>query len=183
MNQSLGHQLEMAIDRNGGTKADVQALCEGDVFAMVLSYVRGKKEKTMKPIIDLDADPMIPKDWTVKEHIKGGQFEFDPKRVALYLDEAQQGGGTIVGKKLRQKLKSKGVYNANLLDFLLAHPKLISKKWKGKFIFFWGTIYRNSNGYLCVRCLYWGGVRWDWNYDWLDSDFDGDDPAVVSASN
>ena len=178
------NEIKLAARRAGATNADLKLLSEGDTFAKILPVLRGFAEVTsIKPIIDLDVDPMIPTDWTVKEHIKGGQFEFDPKRVALYLDKAQQGGGTIVGKKLRQKLKSKGVYNANLLDFLLAHPELIPKKWKGKFIFFWGTIYRDSSGYLCVRCLRWDGDRWGWDYYWLVNDFSGVSPAVVSASN
>jgi len=38
--------------------------------------------------------------------------------------------------------------NANVLDYLLAHPELIPEDWKNKYVFFWGTIYRYSSGGL-----------------------------------
>ena len=140
-------------------------------------------EDVTKSIVDLDADPMVPNDWTVEEHINGGQFEFDSKRVILHLDEGQQDGGVVVGNELRKKLEGKNVYNANLLDFLLAHTDLIPEEWKGKTVFFWGTIYRRLDGYLYVRCLCWNDGRWRWNYNWLDGDFYGLYPAAVPASN
>ena len=71
--------------------------------------------------------------------------------------------------------------NANILDYLLAHPELIPEEWKGKYIFFWGTIYRLSDGRLCVRYLIWNGSEWDWSYDWLDDDFNSDSPAALAS--
>ncbi len=136
-----------------------------------------------KHLIDLDADPFVPDGWQVEEHIKGGQMEWDPSKVVLYLDEKQKNGGVIVGNKLRKKLNGKPVYNACLLDYLLAHPELIPEEWKGKAIFFWGTIYRGSDGYLRVRYLVWRGGGWHWHCNWLVHDFNGDDPAAVPASN
>ena len=178
------NEIKLAARRAGATNADLKLLSEGDTFAKILPVLRGLAEVTItKHIIDLDADPMIPNGWTVEKHTKGGQFKFDPRQVVLYLDKEQQDGGVIVGNKLRQKLEGKGVYNANLLDFYLANPQLIPEEWKGKFIFFWGTIYRDSGGILCVRCLRWGGGGWYWDYSWLGHGFDGDVPAVVSASN
>ncbi len=41
---------------------------------------------------------------------------------------------------------------------------------------------RNSDGNLCVRYLYWNDGRWDWNYNWLDNDWNADNPAAVLAS-
>ena len=35
-----------------------------------------------------------------------------------------------------------------------------------------GVLYnRNSDGNLYVRYLYWNGNRWNWNYNWLDNDW------------
>ena len=42
--------------------------------------------------------------------------------------------------------------------------------------------YRNSNGNLCVRYLYFDGNRWNWNYNWLDNDWNGNNPAVCLAT-
>jgi len=131
-------------------------------------------------IIDCDADPFLPQGWKVESHKKMGQFEWDATKVALYLDEGQQGGKCIEGNKLRKKLEAKNVHNANVLDYLLAHPELIPEEWKGKAVFFWGTVYRNSAGGLYVRYLYWDGKRWDWYCLWLDSSWGGNSPAACS---
>ncbi|NQV13324.1 MAG: hypothetical protein HQ530_03415 [Parcubacteria group bacterium] len=134
-------------------------------------------------IIDLDADPFLPKGWKgVEEHRKGGQFEFDPTQVALYLSERQKGGKVIGGHDLREELKDRPVFNANLLDWYLVHPEHIPEEWKGKAICFWGTIYRNAHGRLVIRCLIWNGDRWDWSYRWFDEVFRGSGPAAVPAS-
>ena len=41
---------------------------------------------------------------------------------------------------------------------------------------------RNSDGNLYVRCLNWNGDRWNWNYNWLDNDFNVDNPAALLAT-
>lgn len=141
----------------------------------------------VRHIINLDKDPFVPGGWEVEEHIKGGQLEWDLAKVALYLSEGQQNGKVTLGNQLREELKGKPVYNANLLDYLFAHPRLIPEEWKGKFVFFWGTIYRSSGrgrgSGLYVRCLDWYGRGWLWHYYWLGYGFSGGYPAAVPASS
>ncbi len=79
-------------------------------------------------------------------------------------------------------MKGKKVLNANVLEYLLKNPRAIPEEWKGKYVFFWGTIYRRSDGRLYVRCLVWDGSQWYWSYYWLDIDFNGLNPAAVAAS-
>lgn len=134
-------------------------------------------------IIDCDAKPFIPEGWRVIEHIKGGKLEWNPEKILLYLVDDQKDGKYIEGHKLRKKLRGKPVLNANFLDWLLAHPKFIPEEWKGKRIFFWGTIYCVSDGSFCVRCLYWGGGEWDWCCGWLGGGWGSRYPAAVLASN
>ena len=174
------NELKLAFRRAGWTNADIKRLCEGDILALLLAVLKG--ELVVKHLIDCDADPMVPDGWEVVEHRKVGQFEWDPAKVVLHLDEAQQ-GGAIVGNKLRGKLKGQPVLNANVLDYLLAHPYFIPEEWKGKLVFFWGTIYRYAGGGLYVRCLYWSGDRWFWHCFWLGLDFDDRSPAAVLASS
>ena len=88
----------------------------------------------------------------------------------------------IRGTELREELKGKPVLNANVLDYLLKHPELIPEEWKGKAVFFWGTIYRDSRGNLCVRCLYWDGSRWYWSHNWLDDFWLADNLALLLAA-
>lgn len=163
-------QIEALLNKIGGEKG------MNDILS-------GKATIAYKEhIIDLDADPRIPYDgWNVEEHKKGGQFTWDPTKVALFLSKKQQ-EGSIEGNKLRKEMADQPVYNANLLDYLLDNPHLIPEEWKGKAVFFWGTIYRNSDGYLCVRCLFWNGGHWGQVNFWLVNRFDAGNPSLVAAS-
>ena len=121
-------------------------------------------------IIDLDADPFIPTGLEVVEHQKGGQLNWDASKVAFHF--STMNGGIVSGGELREELKGKSVYNANMLDYLLQNPHLIPEAWKGKFVVFLGTIYyrryRREEGYYYVRYLCWHIDRWIWGRHWLD---------------
>lgn len=149
--------------------------------AQHLDVIKGLAEIAYpEHLIDCDANPFIPNGWSVEEHKKGGLFKFDPAKISLYLSKKQKKGSTG-GNDLRKELAGKSVMNANVLDYLLAHPELIPKRWKGKAIFFWGTIYRGSDGDLYVRYLYWLGSEWDWSYDWLDGGFGSLSSAALAS--
>jgi len=134
---------------------------------------------TQNHLIDCDANPFLPEGWKeVEYHKKGGILEWDLTKVKLHLSPNQQNGKTIKGHELREELANEPVLNANVLDYLLAHPELIPEEWKGKCIFFWGTIYRYSGDSLFVRYLCWSGGRWGWDYGWLDGGWDSHSPAA-----
>jgi hypothetical protein len=178
---SQAAELKLAFRRNGWNNAEIKTLSEGDILADVLKVIKGQAEiKISERLIDCDSAPFIPNGWSVEEHKKSGFFKFDPAKISLYLSKKQK-KGSIGGHDLRKELSNKPVMNANILDYLLDHPELIPEEWKGKYIFFWGTIYRDSDGNLYVRCLYWRGSEWRWSYDWLGSDFDSDDPAALAS--
>lgn len=139
------------------------------------------KQPPLLSVIDCDVAPFTPSGWKVEEHKKGGQCKWDAAQVALYLSKFQK-NGVIEGNKLRKELEGKPVLNACVLDYLLAHPHLIPEEWKGKAVFFWGTIYRYSVDDLCVRYLFWDGGRWHWSNGWLGSVWDGRSPAALRAS-
>lgn len=142
----------------------------------------GNVSKPEEHIIDLDADPHVPDGCRVAEHQKGGAFKWNTANVALHLDSGQKKGKVMIGNKLRKELANKSVFNANLLDYLLANQHLIPWEWKYQPPFFWGTIYHDWNSSLYVRYLYWRGDRWDWSFRWLDNDWNDRGPAVVDAS-
>lgn len=178
---SQAHELKLAFRRNGWTNADIKALSEGNFLADVLKLMKGQLEiKPIEHMIDCDVNPFIPNGWAVEEHKKGGMFKFNPEKISLYLSKKQK-KGSIGGHDLRKELADKPVMNANVLDYLLAHPELIPEEWKGKYIFFWGTIYRHSPCYLYVPYLDWDGSRWNEGYRWLDSDFYSEDPAARAS--
>ena len=162
--------------------AGLQHLIEGKVVVPVQQI----QPTSLLTLVNLDADPFIPKGWTVESHTKGGQWTWDPKEITLYLSKHQQGGKVIEGNKLRKELealKDTKVFNANLLDYLLKNTHLIPNEWKVKTVCFWGTIYRHSHGCLYVRYLYWYGKSWNSSDYWLDRDFRDDNPALVSAAS
>jgi len=178
------NEIKLALRREGSwTNEEIKMLCERKGFlTQVREALLGRAEiKQVEYLVDLDADPFVPADWTVVEHRKGGQFKYDSAKVGLYLSKGQQNGKVIVGNDLRKELKNQPVYNANMLDFYLKNQHLIPKEWKGKLVFFWGTIYRHSVGGLCVRYLYWDGGRWGWYCYWLDDDWGGSRPAALRA--
>lgn len=178
------HELEMAMDRAGGYNSVlVKKMCQGDYLVHIREYLLGLAEVTYpEHIINCDADPFVPEGWQVEEHQKGGHFKWNSAEVQFYLSELQQNGKVIGGHDLRKELASKPVLNANVLDYLLAHSHLISEEWKGKYVFFWGTIYRDRSDYLCVRYLCWHSGGWDWSYHWLGSVWSSGSPAALRAS-
>lgn len=183
MSVRQGAELGRAFKRNGWTAADVKVLSGGSMLTLLLPVVRGSaKIVTIKHIIDCDANPYIPLGWKVEEHRKGGQFEWDPSKVALYLSAAQKKGPGISGNKLRKELRSQPVLNANVLDYLLANPSLIPEDWKGEAVCFWGTIYRRVGGVLYVRCLGWSGERLHGACHFV-SGYWGGCPAAVRVSS
>jgi len=179
------NQVADALEAAGYTQDDVTKMrSKTDSLKEFKDVLSGTSNIVkVKHIIDCDADPFIPDSWKVEEHIKGGQFEWKPNKVGLYLSEKQKDGNSVEGNKLRKELKGKSVLNANVLDYLLANPQLIPKEWKSKAVFFWGTIYRRSDGNLYVRDLLWCGDRWNWSYSWLGNHWHDYNPAAVSASN
>lgn len=183
---SQAHELKMAFRRSDWTNADIKVLSEGDLLAEVLKVIRGQSEiKPTEHLIDTDAAPLIEKGWSIESHIGHGFWKCNLKRVELFLSKEQkkndQNGGEL--RKIIEALKDKKALNANVLDYLLAHPELIPRSWKGtKSIFFWGTIYRrDDNGNLYVRYLRWDGSGWCSRYGWLDVFFYSEFPAAISS--
>jgi len=177
------NELKMAFRRADYSNDEIKQLCEGNILADVRRVLHNHAAITaVEHIIDCDADPFVPNGWKVEEHQKGGQFKFDAAQMRFFLAEGQQNGKVLEGNKLRSELAGKPVLNANVLDYLLAHPHLIPEEWKGKAIFFWGTIYRSSDDNLHVRCLCWDGGGWDWCDGWLVCDWYVNFPAALRAS-
>lgn len=130
----------------------------------------------VRHIVDCDTVPLVSESCSIEEHRRGGQLPLDMSKVKFHLSRNQVDGNVIEGNKLREELVSKPILNANVLDYLLLHQVLIPEEWKRdgnkcvRWIFFWGTIYRNSKNNLFVRYLFWSRSNgmWDWDYRQLD---------------
>lgn len=174
---------KMSLDKN-------TALIFGVVVACIIYLLDRSMSRQKMHVIDCDADPFLCPGWCVVEHRKGGQMEWDPTKIAFYLSQDQKVGKTVVGTKLLEDLRSKSVMNANVLDYLLAHPELIPSKCRGKDTFFWGTIFRNRDGRPCVLCLggkrrflhFWYRGEWSSFQHGLDHGFSDICPALVNTN-
>ena len=184
MNQ-LGDALELA----GFTTDEVTKLRNFSQLKDLRCVINGHaKIVTVKHVIDMDVTPCIPnglridpKDQPQKQ--VRGQVEWSPEKFQPYLSKDQTTGKKwIGGHDLRKELEGQLPYNANLLDYLLAHPELIPEELKGKATCFWGTIYRDSLDYLCVRYLYFYDESWISYCYYLDYYFFGSrNPAAVAG--
>jgi len=189
------NELKMAFRRAGWLSEDVKRLGEGDWAKKILPVLRGTAViQIVKHIVNLAGDCM-PKEWkkdkwTIEKHVGNGMFELDFTKILFHLSPNQLDGKVIEGNKLREELEHEKVpvLNACVLDYFFAHQELIPEDWKldekgnTRYIYFWGTIYRDPNGLLYVRYLYWDGGAWFWNYSWLVN-YRGDlDPAAMLAS-
>lgn len=182
------NELKLAFRRTGWTNEELKRLCEGNILADVRNVLLGHAEvKMLRHVIDCDADPFVPAGWKVEEHRKQGFLRWDPARVQFFLSDHQK-AGTISGHNLRKEVAGKPVLPANVLDYLLEHTEIIPEEWKRdeqnrtRYIFFWGTIYRDPGGSLFVRCLCWCEGCWQWRWGWLGSDWGVRDPAALLAS-
>jgi hypothetical protein len=174
------HQLADALEKAGFTPEGVTKLKQFENLPGIMDVLYGRAEIAYPEyLINCDANPYIPDGSSVEEHKKGGLWKWNPE-ISLYLSKKQEKGKVIGGNDLRKELANQPVLNANVLDWLLAHPGLIPEEWKSKAIFFWGTIYRNSDGHLYVRCLGWNGFRWGWHDRWLGRGFISDRPAALA---
>jgi hypothetical protein len=135
-----------------------------------------------KHYINLEKDPFIPSYLSsVESHIKGDKkWEWNQNEVELFLSDEQESNYQI-GTELQKEIKNP--LNVNVLDYLLKHKELIPEEWKRKFVYFWGTIYRDSGGGLYVRYLCWCGVGWGGGCGWLGFCWRSDGPAAVRASS
>jgi hypothetical protein len=138
-------------------------------------------------LIDCNASPFIPEYVKVECHRKGGMIEFSDAGVILHLEKKQK-IECINSDKLREALDGKPTLNACVLDHLLANTSLIPESWKVDkngyplFIIFWGTIYRDCRGELCVRLLLFMDGQWCWRYHYFKHSVSPQHPAAIRVS-
>ena len=207
------NQLGDALEAEGFTPEDVTKLKQFSNLAGIKAVLEGvakikpiteeaTRVVTLGPttiVVNLAASPKLPfngaeveshigEGWVIVEKRTDGLY-VNGRKVVLRLSRRQQNGKSLKGYELREELTGKPVLNANVLDALCDNPHLIPEDWKKdergntRYIFFWGTIYRYSSGFLYVRCLYFHDGTWHRLYFWLDGVWDGYDPAVLLASN
>jgi hypothetical protein len=150
-------------------------------MSSVVNLSMGKEPVKERQFVNLDANPYVPDEFEVIEHVRRGVFYWDQTKVDLYVSPNQQNGKAITGLALGRELERRPVFNACLLDYLMRETGLIPDIWKGKRIHFWGTIYNHPDGGRCVRYLHWCGDLWGWSVRWLRDEWSDLDPTAVFA--
>ena len=104
---------------------------------------------------------------------------------AIILDASFKKSETVTtGEERLKRLLESGQIRLDAAVFLhlWENKHLIPEKWKGKFVFFDGTILRNPYGDRYALCLYWSGVAWCWGVFWLAHARYATHPSAVLAS-
>lgn len=204
LQQEAEKLLSLLKDRQMGLMSWNGCFCERlKSMHALTSRALGKPDHELSILraeIDTDLDPRLPFNGaSIKKHVRQGKVVIEKRvdglyiggqKVILWRSVRQINGRSVVGCELLKEADGQLILSASILDFLLANQEYIPEEWKEKdengntiFIFFWVTIYRDSYGYLCVRCLYWFEGACDESYDWLDRGWDASNPAAVCASN
>ncbi|MDP2655750.1 MAG: hypothetical protein Q8P17_04495 [bacterium] len=201
----LAAKLKVAFERNGWTAELIDDICAGNQLGQFREVVLDQACIVTNPhVIDCNAHPSIPDGMKVCNHSHGGLIQWSPDRISLYVckDDLRWNHDIYGGqpatfefrKGFMEKLKDMSVMNANVLDYLLDHPRLIPEKWQDKTVCFCGTLYRSGplyrNGFKqdYFRCLEIGGNRRNVRpsvvevsaSDYMDS-HSGDDSQIICA--
>ena len=181
--------------REGFVKEFLQPL--GQKFLASQKPAKPRVRKSI--IVDLSTPPKLPFDGaTIEANAGGGKVKIekrkdgelyvDGKKVILHLSERQQNGKVIQGHELREELTGKPVLHPNIMDALMEYPELFPESWKKdengniRYIFFWGAIFRDADGDLYVRYVYFGDGRWRVHDDWLNGGWRSSYPSALLAS-
>ncbi len=143
--------------------------------------------------IPFDPKTFIGNGWSIEEQDERAiaLTEIDLTEV-MFDSTLEKGEKSIKGEDKLKRLKEKTNrirLDAGIFKTLWENQILIPEKWKEQtngnttFIFFDGTVLRDSSGSRCVLSLYWSDGRWDWYYIWLEDDWNANNPSAVLASS
>lgn len=140
--------------------------------------------------VDRSIRPSYP-DWVKRvEHPDlepTGSSEYDITTVKQWLHDGQKDGKWIEGSKIYAHLKETDTLKTclGLRDLEEIQKKGIAffrKHFQGKAVFAWKSVVLSRGGSLRVPYLCEGGVEVVMGWSWLDSGWDGNNPALRFAS-
>lgn len=159
-----------AWERVGGTPNELASLVvKKRAMKMLRKFANGQARiVSVDHVICCDEDPHVPDGFKTEEHRKSGKFKWNSDNATLFLVDSQRGDNQTTGHELRKELVDQPVMCAHTLDYLVNNPTLIPESWQGQVVVFWGTIYRDCNGKLCVGYLDF--IRGFWCRKYLNLD-------------
>lgn len=122
----------------------------------------------IKYIIDGDSDPHFPPNppsgLKVHLHQKNGKLNWHHDVIGYDHDEPRSRAMNFkYGDEVLARFEGNNLPNASAVTFYLKHPWLIPEEWKGQIIYFFGTIYIDSEGKLYAWRLEWHSDKNVWS--------------------
>ncbi len=143
--------------------------------------------------IPFDPTTFIGNGWSIEEQDERAIALTEINLTEVMFDSTlEKGEKSIKGEDKLKRLKEKTNrirLDAGIFKTLWENQILIPEKWKEQtngnttFIFFDGTVLRDSSGSRCVLCLYWDDGGWRWFCYWLGRAWRANDPSAVLASS
>ncbi|MBK5215255.1 MAG: hypothetical protein JJE53_00380 [Candidatus Pacebacteria bacterium] len=136
-----------------------------------------------------DPTTYIGKGWSILEQDERAVALTEIDLNCVMLDSTlEKGEKSIKGEDKLKRLKAKTNrirLDVGVFKTLWENQTLIPSKWKEQtnrnttYIFFDGTVLRNSSGSRYILCLYWYGGKWRWDHFWLGCDWNANSPSAV----
>jgi len=143
--------------------------------------------------IPFDPKTFIGNGWSIEEQDERAIALTEINLTEVMFDSTlEKGEKSIKGEDKLKRLKEKTNrirLDAGIFKTLWENQILIPEKWKEQtngnttFIFFDGTVLRDSIGDRYVLFLYWNGGEWSWRCYWLENDWLANNPSAVLASS
>jgi hypothetical protein len=141
--------------------------------------------------IPFDPKTFIGNGWSIEEQDERAIALTEIDLTSVMFDSTlEKGEKSIKGEDKLNRLKEKTNrirLDAGIFKTLWENQILIPEKWKEKtngnttYIFFDGTVLRNSDGNRYVLYLFWLDGGWHWHYYWLGHDWSAASPSAVLA--
>lgn len=129
-----------------------------------------------------DPAGFLGKDWSIEEEDERSLAlqEIDLSQVQLVIMLTKR-ESVVKGEEKLRRLKEAGYVrlDAKIFQELWENQEFIPEDWKEKVVYFDGTVFQSPVGGRCVLDLYWSGSCWNWNYNWLENDWNANKPSAV----
>ncbi len=114
---------------------------------------------------------VIPPGYTILENVKPSKLNIKNLEIVSFLNSDET---SINGKVIRDRAIER---NANFCledaKYLLEHQSEIPLEFRGKYIVFTATLFRDPSGYIHMAYIDFRGGRWDLYFHWIDGGWEG----------
>lgn len=133
------------------------------------STVAEEKKPSTFPV-NADAPARMNRGLTLAKHSRLGTLTLEPRDGKLFVNGreltlvscTEANGAMMTAEAAMKATEARRPLNSTVRDFLAENVKLIPKDWKGKSIFFPGTVFSTPSGDPCIPFIY-EMCGWSWH--------------------